>query len=48
VSILTVLLIKILWRRIGSGKNPLDKKKAGDEGHRLSVSIAGNTEKNEK
>jgi len=28
--------------------NVRGKKKAGDEGHRLSVSIAGNTEKNEK
>jgi hypothetical protein len=25
-----------------------EKRKAGDEGHRLSVSIAGNNEKNEK
>ena len=39
---------KILRLAIGSGKIIQAKKKAGDEGHRLSVSIAGNTEKNEK
>jgi len=48
VSILTVLDSKILCLRIGSKKNLPGKKKAGDEGHRLSVSIAGNIEKNEK